>query len=87
MHFEVKGWSLKIDIYIFEEPENQRLLADDKVPKKNDFYQESCLHGHAGVHFYVKGWSPKIYRHIFEKLENSPKFWSSLFCPKSIFQN
>ena len=34
MHFDIKGWSPQIDIDIFEEPENRRLLADDKVPKK-----------------------------------------------------
>ena len=29
--FGVKGWSQKIDMNIFEEPENQRLLVDDKI--------------------------------------------------------
>ena len=38
-HFDVKGWSPKFDMNIFEEPENQRVLAGDKVPKKMFFSQ------------------------------------------------
>ena len=37
MHFGVKGWSPKIDIDIFEEPENQRVLLDLKMNKKMIF--------------------------------------------------
>ena len=36
-------WSPKIDIDIFEEPENQRVLVDDKVLKKM-FFIQSRLH-------------------------------------------
>ena len=39
MHFGVKGWSPKIDIDIFEEPENQRVLLDLKIHKKLSFSQ------------------------------------------------
>ena len=31
VHFDVKGWSPKIDIDLFKEPENQRIFADDKA--------------------------------------------------------
>ena len=30
-HFDVKGWSPKIDMDISEDPENQRMFAGDKV--------------------------------------------------------
>ena len=39
MYFDVKGWSPKIDIDIFEEPVNQRVFLDHKVPKKMFFLQ------------------------------------------------
>ena len=43
MHFDVKGWSPKIDIDILEEPENQRVFADNNVSKVMIFVQ-SCLY-------------------------------------------
>ena len=39
MQFDVKGWSPKIDIDIFEEPKNQRVSLDQKVCKKMLFSQ------------------------------------------------
>ena len=58
-----------IDIDIFEEPENQRVLADDNVLKKMIF-SHIRLQGHTGVHHDVKGWSPKIDMDISEEPEN-----------------
>ena len=37
MHFDVKGWSPKIDMDIFEEPKNHRAFLDHKVCKKINF--------------------------------------------------
>ena len=37
MHFGVKGWSPKIDIDIFKEPENHKELLDLKMNKKMIF--------------------------------------------------
>ena len=37
MHFDVKGWSPKIDMDIFEEPENHKVLLDLKMNKKMIF--------------------------------------------------
>ena len=34
MHFGVRGWSPKIDIDIFEEPKNHRVILQHKVCKK-----------------------------------------------------
>ena len=39
MHFGVKGWSPKIDMDFFEEPENQKVFLDDKIHKKMVFSQ------------------------------------------------
>ena len=42
-HFYIKSWSPEIDTDILEEPENQRVFADDKVSKVMIFVQ-SCLY-------------------------------------------
>ena len=39
MQFGVKGWSPKIDMDLFEEPENQSVLLDLKIDKKMIFSQ------------------------------------------------
>ena len=41
VHFGVEGWSPKIDMNIFEEPENQRVFLDLKVCKKMN--SSECL--------------------------------------------
>ena len=43
VHIDVKGWNPKIDIDILEEPETQRVLAEDKVSTVMIFVQ-SCLY-------------------------------------------
>ena len=42
MHFDVKGWSPKIDVDIFEEPENHKVLVDLKM-NKTMIFSESRL--------------------------------------------
>ena len=37
VHFGVKGWSPKIDMDCFEEPENQRVSLGNKICKKINF--------------------------------------------------
>ena len=39
VHFDVKGWSPKIDMEISEEPENQRVFLDHEIHKKMLFIQ------------------------------------------------
>ena len=43
MHFSVKGWSPKIDMDFFEEPENQRVFLDQKI-FKNMIFSQSRLY-------------------------------------------
>ena len=48
MQFGVKGWSPKIDVDIFEEPGNQRVILDLKIHKKMIFSQsrlDMAMHG------------------------------------------
>ena len=39
VRFDVEGWNQKINIDIFEDPKNQRVFLDHKVPKKMFFTQ------------------------------------------------
>ena len=39
VHYNLKRWSPKIDIDIFEEPKNQRVLLDHKIHEKMIFSQ------------------------------------------------
>ena len=69
---------------IFEEPENQRVLADDEIYKKMFFSQSRLLMAMQGCYLVLRFEAQKS-RNIFEEPKKSPKFWYPLISGGLIF--
>ena len=73
VHFGVEGWSPKINMDIFGEPENQRVLADDKVSKRMILIQSRLHMAMQGCILMLRVRARKSVD-IFEEPENSSIF-------------
>ena len=69
MQFGVKGWSPKIDVDIFEEPGNQRVLLDLKMNKKIIFSESRLEMAMQGCNLVLRVGSQK-------------SIWTSLRSPR-----
>lgn len=70
LFFNVKGWSPKVKLGVFEEPQNQGLYYHCKILKIIFFLSMSYLRGINVFFFDVRGWSPNVVVVIFQKSKN-----------------
>ena len=78
-----ESWSKYVFID-FEQPENQRVFLDHKVPKKMFFIYGRVYMVMLGCILMLRVGTQKLID-IFAKPENSPIFWSSFFVRNVFF--
>ena len=86
MHFDVKGWNSKIDKDIFEEPENQRVLANDNVPKKMISTQNRLYMAMQGCIFMLRVGAQKVIDTFLRSSKIARNFGLVYFAQKVFFK-